>query len=56
MADTKTGNGRGLTESEYASLPPENRAVLAWPAEYMSTPLTNEEKEYWQELREIVSR
>lgn len=54
MADTKTGHDRKLTESEYASLPPENRAVLEWLRDYMSEPLTEEEKRYWRELNEFV--
>jgi hypothetical protein len=55
MGDTKTDETRhGLTESEYAKLPPENRAALEWLCEYMATPLTDEEKAYWRELSRFV--
>lgn len=55
MGDTKTDERRhGLTESEYAKLPPENRAALEWLREYMATPLTEEDKDYWREFRAFV--
>ncbi len=54
MGDAKTGSAGQLTESEYARLPPENRAVLEWLREYMSEPLSDEEKAYWREVREFV--
>ena len=55
MASTEIRSRSELTESEYASLPPENRALLEWLSEYMSKPLTDEEKKYWRELGEFVA-
>jgi hypothetical protein len=57
MADTKMKSMKSaLTPSEYASLPPENRAVLEWLDDYMSTPLTEEQGEYWREVSEFVEK
>lgn len=56
MADVKTDEGRKLPEEEYASLPPENRAVLEWLRGYMSEGLTEEEQRYWEELRQFAEK
>ncbi len=55
MADAKTDRADARDADEDLShLPPENRRLLKWLREYMSEPLSDEEKEYWEDVRRFV--
>lgn len=54
MADADTDRKGQPAGSKYATLPPENRAVLEWLEEYTSKPLSADADEYWREMGEFV--